>query len=302
MIRYFFIFLIFFNYAHASDVLNITFLGTGTPRPNIEKLGPSLLIKHKNYESLIDVGRGTTLRLNQIGNDFSKINEIYLSHFHFDHTIGLPDLWLTSNLWQKKTNTFVFGPAGVKKFCNNIYEAYKLDLKYRLKENSYSELVCFNFDNYEDNKAKSSVNISSFKNNHGHVDNSYGFRISFQDKKIVYSGDTSVSENVLSNAKDADILIHEVIAMSDKIYEKNKKLRDVAATHTTVKQLISILKKTKPKLTILNHALLFGVSEKSVLEKIKKDYKGEVIFSYDLMSLDVGNEINIFNLGITNGK
>ena len=95
----------------------------------------------------------------------------------------------------------------------------------------------------KDNKAKSSVNISSFKNNHGHVDNSYGFRISFQDKKIVYSGDTSVSENVLSNAKDADILIHEVIAMSDKIYEKNKKLRDVAATHTTVEQLISILKK-----------------------------------------------------------
>ena len=79
MIRYFFIFLIFFNYAHASDVLNITFLGTGTPRPNIEKLGPSLLIKHKNYESLIDVGRGTTLRLNQIGNDFSKINsQIYI--------------------------------------------------------------------------------------------------------------------------------------------------------------------------------------------------------------------------------
>ena len=72
MIRYFFIFLIFFNYAYASDVLNITFLGTGTPRPNIEKLGPSLLIKHKNYESLIDVGRGTTLRLNQIGNDFFK--------------------------------------------------------------------------------------------------------------------------------------------------------------------------------------------------------------------------------------
>ena len=302
MIRYFFIFFTFFNYAHASDVLNITFLGTGTPRPNIEKLGPSLLIKHKNYESLIDVGRGTTLRLNQIGNDFSKINEIYLSHFHFDHTIGLPDFWLTSNLWQKKTDTFIFGPVGVKKFCNNIYEAYKLDLKYRLKENSYSKLACFNFNSYVDNKAKSSVNIFSFKNNHGHVDNSYGFLISFKDKKIVYSGDTSVSENVLSNAKDADILIHEVIAMSDKIYKKNKKHRDVAATHTTVKQLISILKKTKPKLTILNHALLFGVSEKSVLEKIKKDYKGEVIFSYDLMSLDVGKEINIFNLGITNGK
>ena len=55
-------------------------------------------------------------------------------------------------------------------------------------------------------------------------------------------------------------------------------------------------------MTIINHALLFGVSEKDVLGKIKKDYKGDVIFSYDLMSVDIGKEINIFNLGVTNGK
>ena len=51
---------------------------------------------------MLDVGRGTTLRLNQIGNNYSNINNIYVSHLHFDHIIGIPDFWLTSNLWQKK--------------------------------------------------------------------------------------------------------------------------------------------------------------------------------------------------------
>ena len=50
-------------------------------------------------------------------------------------------------------------------------------------------------------------------------------------------------------------------------------------------------------MTILNHALLFGVSEDFVLSEIGKKYKGKVIFSKDLMSIDLGEELNIFNIG-----
>ena len=103
MIKIFFLSLIilFSNISIAGELLNIIFLGTGTPRPNINKLGPSILLNYNNEEILLDVGRGTTIRLNQIGNDFSKINNIYISHLHYDHIVGLGDLWLTSNLWQK---------------------------------------------------------------------------------------------------------------------------------------------------------------------------------------------------------
>ena len=69
------------------------------------------------------------------------------------------------------------------------------------------------------------------------------------------------------------------------------------SSHTDVNQLIEILKICKPKLTILNHALLFGVSENEVLSWIEKEYKGKVIFAKDLMSIDLGKEINIFNTG-----
>ena len=51
MTKYFFILILFFSNVSANELLNITFLGTGTPRPNINKLGPSVLVKVK-YEEI----------------------------------------------------------------------------------------------------------------------------------------------------------------------------------------------------------------------------------------------------------
>ena len=295
MIKYFFITFLFITNAYASDIVNITFLGTGTPRPDINKLGPSILIKTHSEELLIDVGRGTTLRLSQIGNNYEKIDDIYISHLHYDHIIGLADFWLTSNVWQKKTDTKIYGPIGIKDFCEGLFQSYSEDVRYRYKNNKYSKLKCLNFP--EKKIYESSLIISSFKNLHGHIENSHGFKIGYGDKSIVYSGDTTYSDNVINNSKNVDILIHEVISASRKIYDSNKKLRDVVSTHTNVDQLIKILNICKPKLTIINHALLFGVNESFVLSKIKKKYSGKVIFSKDLMSVDLGKEINIFNIG-----
>ena len=296
MIKIFFLsfIILFSNSIFAEDILNLTFLGTGTPRPNIDKLGPSILLNYKNEEILLDVGRGTVVRLSQIGNDFSKINNIYISHFHYDHIVGLADLWLTSNLWQKKENTNVYGPKGIKKFCDGLIKSYNEDISYRYKDKNYSKLNCKNFTEVSDET--SLLNITPFKNSHGHIDNSYGFKISYLSKNIVYSGDTTISDNVIHNATGSDILIHEIIASSEKLFKNNKKLRDMSSTHTTIEQLISVLKIAKPKLTILNHALLFGVSESDVLKSISNEYKGDVIFAKDFMSIDLGQELNIFTI------
>ncbi|MEL0102170.1 MAG: MBL fold metallo-hydrolase [Gammaproteobacteria bacterium] len=296
MIKYLLLTFLFITNTYASDIVNITFLGTGTPRPDINKLGPSILIKTQLEEVLLDVGRGTTLRLSQAGNNYAKINDIYISHLHYDHIVGLADFWLTSNVWQKKTDTIIYGPIGIKNYCKGLVESYSEDIKYRYNNKKFSKLKCLNFP--EKKIYKSNLTISSFKNSHGHIENSHGFKIEYAGRVIVYSGDTTYSNNVINNSKNIDILIHEVISTTKKIYNSNKKLRDVVRTHTNIDQLIKILNICKPKLTIINHALLFGVNENYVLTKIKEKYSGKVIFSKDLMSVDLGNEINIFNIGI----
>ena len=65
------------------------------------------------------------------------------------------------------------------------------------------------------------------------------------------------------------------------------------AYHTDPQQLTEILKKTQPRLAVLNHVLLFGISEQTVLEQVRQDYSGRVEMGYDLMHIQLGEKITI---------
>jgi glyoxylase-like metal-dependent hydrolase (beta-lactamase superfamily II) len=55
----------------------------------------STLVEAGGTRLLIDAGRGASIRLWQLGVSLGSIDAVFLTHFHSDHTIGLPDLWLT---------------------------------------------------------------------------------------------------------------------------------------------------------------------------------------------------------------
>jgi ribonuclease Z len=83
----------------ADSDFKVTLLGTGTPIPDLDRFGPSTLVEAGNLKLLFDAGRGATIRLRQInvskGSLMSKIDALFLTHYHSDHTVGIPDLWLT---------------------------------------------------------------------------------------------------------------------------------------------------------------------------------------------------------------
>src|SRR5882757_7419475 len=85
----------------ADSDFKVTLLGTGTPIPIPDRFGPSTLVEAGNQKLLFDAGRGATIRLRQIspvkgtGMIMSKIAALFLTHYHSDHTLGIPDLWLT---------------------------------------------------------------------------------------------------------------------------------------------------------------------------------------------------------------
>ena len=73
----------------------VTLLGTGTPTPRVDRFTQSTLIEAGQQTLLFDLGRGVTIRLWQAGIRLSSVTAHFLTHFHSDHTGGLPDLWLT---------------------------------------------------------------------------------------------------------------------------------------------------------------------------------------------------------------
>src|ERR1041385_5557778 len=102
--------------AQSDGTFRVTLLGTASPQPRADRFGPSTLIEAGDQKFLIDAGRGVPIRLRQLGISLSKIDVLFLTHYHSDHTSGIPDLWLTGWLptpfGQRETPFHVIGPVG----------------------------------------------------------------------------------------------------------------------------------------------------------------------------------------------
>jgi ribonuclease Z len=73
----------------------LTLIGSGNPVPEADRFGPATLVEAGDQKLLFDAGRGATIRSWQLKISFSKVSPLFLTHFHSDHTVGIPDLWLT---------------------------------------------------------------------------------------------------------------------------------------------------------------------------------------------------------------
>ena len=79
--------------------LNVTILGSGSPVPSTVRFSQSTLVEAGNDKFLFDLGRGVTIRLGQLGIPFRDITASFITHFHSDHLVGLPDLWLSTSYY-----------------------------------------------------------------------------------------------------------------------------------------------------------------------------------------------------------
>ena len=87
-----------------ADVMRVTILGSGTPRPDINRFSQSILVEAGDEKLLFDTGRGSAIRLSQANINIGDINEIFLTHLHSDHTLGMPDVIMTGWIYQRKKN------------------------------------------------------------------------------------------------------------------------------------------------------------------------------------------------------
>jgi ribonuclease Z len=289
----------------------VTLLGTGTPIPLPNRFGPSTLIEAGDQTILIDAGRGATIRMFQLGIALGKIDALLLTHFHSDHTIGIPDLWLTgwlnSHFGARRKPFHLIGPIGTQALMRHLEAAYARDIDIRVEDEKlareYAAVTATEF--AEDGIVYQSgdLRIIAFSVDHGDaIKPAYGYRIEFQNRVAVISGDTRYNENVVRQSKGVDLLVHEV-AMANSELLKEPHIQRIVAHHTSPEEAGLVFTRAGPKLAAFTHLVMLAseaVAAPSVDELIaatRKTYWGPLEIGEDLMRFDIGDSVAVRRLG-----
>ena len=99
--------------------LAVAFLGTGGPAPTRLRGLPSVLVSREGFHVLIDCGEGTQRQMRR-STGLVSVDEIFLTHFHLDHCMGIPGLLKTYDLNDREEPLRIVGPAGVRRFMDDL--------------------------------------------------------------------------------------------------------------------------------------------------------------------------------------
>jgi ribonuclease Z len=224
---------------------------------------------------------------------------MFLTHHHSDHVVGFPDLWLTGWIgrpWgQRSTPLQVWGPEGTAQMMEHLPKAFAVDIRVRrrnyppagveLAPHEIKQGLVFDQDG---------VKVTAFEVDHGGEElPAFGYRIDYRGRSAVLSGDTTFNENLIGHAQSVDLIVHEVTAVAGSAAESLSQLKRIGANHTTPEQAGEVFSRTRPKLAVYNHLLLFGgATAEDLIPATRKNYSGPLVVGDDLLRIDIAEEVS----------
>ncbi|KZX14890.1 ribonuclease Z [Methanobrevibacter cuticularis] len=297
--------------------MELTFLGTSSAVPSKYRNHPSIALKAFGEIILFDCGEGTQRQMASVKISPMKINQIFISHLHGDHILGLPGLIQSMGFRGREEPLHIFGPKGIESLKNSIFNLgycviefpvifHEVDGGIIVDEKEYV-IECIktehNIENlsysiYEKKKPKflkeKAIELGvkvgpDFGKLHNGCEVKIGDKIIKPEQvlgekrigaKIVYSGDTKPCENMIKLAKDANILIHE---STYKLEDESKALE---SSHSTSQQGAMIAKKAKVGKLILTHISTRYTNVDELKKEAMEIFENTEI-AYDFMTLEI---------------
>ncbi|MFA5125526.1 MAG: ribonuclease Z [archaeon] len=292
------------------EPIKITFLGTSGSVPQKDKNFASVLLTYRGNSLLFECPEGTQRQLMQSEHSMMKINNVFISHMHADHFLGLFGWISTMTLNQRKEKLTIFSPKGGKEKIQHIMrEVIKPSFEIEYKETKKGimlkndlfevkafplkhEIPCYGFafkemdKKGEFNRAKAEalgippgplyaklvagekvkVNGKTFTQK-----NVMDYSKKREGRKIVIASDTLPTKETITEAKGAEMLIHEATFL-DK-----QKDKAAEAMHSTVLQAAEIAKKANVKKLALFHFSARNTEEKEIIEEAQKTFQKTIV-------------------------
>lgn len=281
--------------------IRVVLLGTGGPELSPNRFGYSTLVEAGGQKLLFDAGRGVLQRLYESRVNPTEVTEVFFTHLHNDHTEGLPPLWLTPwFLLGRDKPMEAWGPVGTARMLKGMQEMFWFDVEHRV--NKFNKLENLQFTTTEIGEGeiydRGGVKVTAFSVWHDDGNPAFGYRVEYKGRSVVLSGDTTYSANLVARAKGADLIVHNVIAVSPRLSSAPEMI-PILGKLTTPEQAARVFKETSPRMAVLSHIVkkeLHGKhGDEVILQRIRDaGYAGALEMGYDRMVVEIGKSVRVF--------
>lgn len=268
--------------------IRVTFLGTNGPMPEPGRIGTSTLVEAGGMALVFDAGLNVTQQLVEAGQSLNRIDRVFLTHFHSDHLAGLPGLWSTSWLRRRSTPFYLHGPPGVNSVASGLLAYYAKDIPTRINGPEAlpaggSEMIALVIEQEGEVFSSGDLKVTAFLVDHGiDVGIAFGYRVDYRGLSVVLSGDTTYSENLIEHSQGVDLLVHEVMGVTDEMLQARLYRSGVLEVHATPEQAGRVFAKTRPRLAAFTHIILArragfeSMQPDELLQRTATEYDGRV--------------------------
>ena len=265
--------------------LDVVFLGTSGSVPTAKRALSATLVRRGGERLLFDCAEGTQRQLLRCDVGLVELEEIFFTHYHADHYLGLPGMLKTFSLRGRELPLTIYGPRGLRELLAALkrifgrltypFEAVELDPGEALERDGY-RLETFAVDHGVPAVGYALVEAER----PGRFDVETADRIGVPDgpergvlqrggtvsladgrvirpeevlgparegRRVVLSGDTAPAKTVVEAAAGADFLVHEATFLSDETERAKETL------HSTAGGAALVAREADVKLLALTH-------------------------------------------------
>jgi ribonuclease Z len=266
-------------------MLTITLLGTGAAVPSVDRNVAALAVQREGETILFDCGEGTQRQMMRYGVSFA-FREIFFTHYHADHMLGVTGLLRTLGLQDRTMPITLYGPRGAQRILGaavglgierNRFEVEIVEIAVgeRLNRGDY-DIVAFQTDHRADTVGYALVEhtrLGRFNPDKARelaipegplwgrihkgeaIELPDGRRVEPAElvgeprrgRKLVYTGDTRPCASVVEAAAGADLLVHEAT------FGEEERARAVETGHSTAAQAAEVARQAGARRLVLTH-------------------------------------------------
>lgn len=220
--------------------MELIILGSGTAIPLRDRASPAIVLMTGERPVLFDMGPGTLGQLCRTGVNHNRLGQIFITHFHPDHTADLIHFLFATRSPSSLKNREPFtlsGPTGLRDFLERLKGAYGKWLDLPREIMTVDELDTGGRDTrlYDD--------LRIISGPVDHTPQSLAYRIELPSgKSFVYTGDTAFCNGIVDLASGADLLIAECSFPDDKEVEGHltPSLAGLLAARAGVRRLVLV--------------------------------------------------------------